>query len=102
MRQDFGVRLGAKDVATLAEGGSQRTRVFDDAVMDQRECAAAVGVRVRVDRRGGAVRGPARVGDARAARGELLAELFSSTLSFPGALCTSIRPSSTSARPAES
>ena len=76
MRQDFGVRVGPKDVATRAEGGSQRTRVFDDAVMDQCERATAVGVRVRVHRRGGAVRGPARVRDARPACGELFAELL--------------------------
>src|SRR5205807_3370654 len=54
----------------------QHSRVFGDAVVSQGERAAAIGVRVRVDGVGGAVRGPARVGDAGVAAGERLAELF--------------------------
>src|SRR5256886_3355429 len=49
-------------------------RSLDDAVVDQRQGAAAVGVRVRVDRVGRAVRGPARVGDPRVPGGKARAE----------------------------
>src|SRR4029077_8674013 len=76
MGEHFGVGLGAEYVPALAQRGPQRAGVFDDAVVDQRERASAVGVRMGIDRGGGAVRRPARVRDARPAGRELLAELL--------------------------
>src|SRR6267378_1632520 len=63
MHQHLGVGLGAEHVPALAEGGAQRPGVLDDAVVHQRERAAAIGVGVRVDRGRRAVCGPAGVGD---------------------------------------
>src|SRR5882724_9373712 len=63
VREHLRVGLGAEHVTALPERGAQRAGVLDDAVVDQRQGTAAVGVRVRVDGVGRAVRGPAGVGD---------------------------------------
>src|SRR5690348_1697030 len=46
------------------ERRAQRVRVLDDAVMDQGDLAVAIAVGMRIARRRGAVRGPARMCDA--------------------------------------
>ena len=76
VRQHFRVGLRAEHVAALGEGRAERAGVLDDAVVDERERAAAVGVRVRVDGVGRAVRGPAGVGDARVAGRQRRAQLL--------------------------
>ena len=63
MGDDFGVGLAFKVVAAGAQLAAQRVVVFDDAVVDERDAVAAE-VRVRVDHRRRAVRGPACVRDA--------------------------------------
>lgn len=64
----FRVRLALEDVTQGRQFGAQLVVVFDDAVMHQRHAGVLfrrgkVGVRIEVDRR--AMRGPARVRDAR-------------------------------------
>src|SRR5213592_4768331 len=54
---------------------AQRSCVFDDAVMDQGDGAATIGVRVGVRGGGGAVCRPTGVGDGRRAFGQLAAKL---------------------------
>src|SRR5690606_28262852 len=56
--KDLRVRLRPELVAQLLQLATQRTRVLDDPVVDHRETAGAVGVRVRVRRGRRAVRGP--------------------------------------------
>ena len=75
VRQGFGVRLRAEYVAALGEGLSQRSRVFNDAVVHHGEGAAAVRMRMRIDGVRCAVRRPARVRDRGRAFGQLAADL---------------------------
>ena len=76
VREHFGIGLGAEAVAALGERRAQRARVLDDPVVDQRDGAAAVGVRVGVLRVRRPVGGPARVGEGRRARRQLRAQLL--------------------------
>ena len=69
--EDFRVRLGLERVARLDQFGAQDLVVLDDAVVDQRQPAGLVGVRVGVLVDGAAVGGPAGVGNAHVARGGL-------------------------------
>ena len=62
--EDFGVGLGVEVVAFSFEPGAEGTVVFDDAVMDERDVAGLVEMRVGVDLGWRAVGGPAGVGDA--------------------------------------
>ena len=68
MRDDLGVGLRGEDVAGGLEALAQRLVVLDDAVVDDGDLAVG-DVRMRVGRRGRAVRRPARVRDA-GVRGE--------------------------------
>ena len=61
VRDDLRVRLGGEDVPAAAELGAQLFVVLDDAVEDDGDVAAAVGMRVGVLFAGLAVSGPARV-----------------------------------------
>ncbi len=70
MGQDLGVGLRAEFMAALDERFAQRRPVFDDAIVNQRYGATAVGVRVRVDFVGHAVRGPAGVRKGNGSLGE--------------------------------
>ena len=63
MRDDFGVGLRAEHVAGGLEPVAQRFVVLDDAVVDDGDFAVG-DMRMRVGRRGRAVRRPARVRDA--------------------------------------
>ena len=72
---DFGVRLAGKHIALGLQLFAQRLVVFDDAVVHQRHAGglatvdvgpwAVAEMRMRVAHLGRAVRGPARVGNAR-------------------------------------
>ena len=68
MRDGLGVGLGAQDVAVGRELLAQLDVVLDDAVVHDRDLAGAVDVRMRVLLARLAVRRPARVADADAAR----------------------------------
>ena len=67
VRHDLGVGVGGKGVAIAGQVAAELAVVLDDAVVDDGDAAGAVQVRVGVLVGGGAVRGPARVGDARGA-----------------------------------
>src|SRR5207237_8404600 len=62
--QHFGVSLAGERVPLLGEELLQRRVIFDDAVVNQRDAAGVVGVRVGVDLGRRAVGGPAGVGHA--------------------------------------
>src|SRR3546814_1817461 len=66
MRDDFGIGLALEAPATPGERLAQRLEILDDAVVDERDLARRV--RVRVARRRRAVGRPARVCDANEAR----------------------------------
>src|SRR5437660_495644 len=74
MREDFGVRLGQEFVAATSQVLSQRSMVFDDAVVDESELARLVQMGVGIDIIGQAVRGPACVADASGAGDRFLLE----------------------------
>ncbi|MDT4858304.1 hypothetical protein FQZ97_927660 [compost metagenome] len=84
MRDDFGVGLALEHVAPGLQGGAQFVVVFDDAVVHQRHAAGRAGrrtravaeVRVGVVHHGRTVRGPAGVGDARAAADAIVLHLL--------------------------
>ena len=80
------VGLGREAVALSLERGAQRVRVLDDAVVHQGDVAGAVAVRVGVAPGGGAVRGPAGVGDAARAVERLAREAFLQGVNPPGEL----------------
>src|SRR5256884_7294255 len=86
VREHLRVGLGPEHVTALPERGAQRAGVLDDAVVDQRQGAATVGVRVRVDGVGRAVRGPARVGDPRVPGGKARSEGFLEHADLPRGL----------------
>src|SRR6185437_2099164 len=67
MRERLGVGLGAEMMALALEPRAQRGRVLDDAVVDQRDLAGTVAVRVGILRVGRSMRRPARVRDPRRA-----------------------------------
>ena len=69
-RRHLGVGLAAKLVTLFAQLVLDRGEVLDDAVVDQRELVVVCKVRVGVGIRGATVGSPARVPDARRARGE--------------------------------
>src|SRR5207237_9156429 len=73
-------------LALSLERGAQRVRVLDDAVVHQGDVAGAVAVRVGVAPGGGAVRGPAGVGDAARAVERLAPEAFLQCVNPPGEL----------------
>jgi hypothetical protein len=64
VRHDFGVGVAVELVAAVGEFGPQLVVVLDDAVVDDRHLARAVGVRVGVRVAGRAVGAPAGVADA--------------------------------------
>ena len=65
MREHFGVGFGAKvRVAAANELIFERLIIFDHAIVDQRQLAARVKMRMRVFVIHFAMRGPARVADA--------------------------------------
>ena len=64
VRERLGVRVGSEDVAALAQAVAQLLEVLDDAVVDDRDLARAVGVGMGVEVIRPAVRRPARVGEA--------------------------------------
>ena len=64
VRQHLGVGLGEKDVPAREQRLLDRVGVLDDAVVNQRDPARLVEVRMRVDRGRRAVRRPARVAHA--------------------------------------
>ena len=73
MRENFRVSFGAKvRIAISDQFIFERLIVFDHPVMDQREFAARVEMRVRILIVHLAVRGPARVADAEGTRNRLL------------------------------
>ena len=94
MGDDLGVRLARELVAAGLQLLAQLTEVLHDAVVDDGHAARAVQVRVRVAVRGGAVRGPARVGNAaggaKVALGALLDELGHATGALHAAQATVI------------
>ncbi len=63
VRQDFGVGDRREDMAPRLETLFQFRVVLDDAVMDDRDVARAVEVRVGIHGLGGSVRGPTGVAD---------------------------------------
>ena len=75
VRDDLGVGLALKNIAARLERSAQFVMVFDDAVVHQRHPPRRIGgsacavaeMRVCVVHHRRAVRGPARVGNARAA-----------------------------------
>ena len=68
MREHFGVSVGAKfRVAAANELILKRLIIFDDAVVNQRQLAAGVEMRMRVFIIDFAMRRPARVTDAQRA-----------------------------------
>ena len=62
--EHFGVGLGVEMMALALEPGAEGAVVFDDAVVDERDVAGLVEMRVGVDLGRRAVGGPAGVGDA--------------------------------------
>ena len=74
MGDDLGVRLGVESVARRRQLGAQLDEVLDDPVVDDRQLAAAVEVRVRVEVAGPPVGGPARVRETRSGVGRAVAE----------------------------
>ena len=76
MRQHLGVGLGAEGMAALDERLPDRGGVLDDAVVDDRDLAGLVGVRMRVGRGGRAVRGPAGMPDAEGTARQIAVELL--------------------------
>ena len=62
VRDDFGIGLRDEAIAPLFEPLAQRLEILDDSVMDDRDLVMA-DVRMRVGRRGRAMRCPARVRD---------------------------------------
>ncbi len=100
----LGVGLGAEDVTGRLELVAQLDEVLDDAVVDDRQLAGAVDVRVGVEVVGAAVRRPARVAQAggrgRASRPRARR---AASASLPARFLTKSSPVSvTSAMPAES
>ena len=71
VRHDLGVRVRCELVALRLQLGLELGEVLDDAVVHDEDLAVAVGVRVRVDVGGLAVRGPSRVSDAHLAGGHV-------------------------------
>ena len=65
MGEHLGVGLRVEMVAFALKAGAQGAVVLDDAVVDQRDVAGLVEMRVGVGLGGRAVGGPAGVGDAR-------------------------------------
>ena len=64
MDDDLGVGLGGESLAVSDEGCAQDVRVFDDAVMHEREAPVGTHLGVSVSDRGAPVGGPPRVPDA--------------------------------------
>ena len=64
MREHFGIGFRAKHDAAALAACAQLSRVFDDAVVNDREALACVTVRMRIAIARLAVRRPARVRDA--------------------------------------
>jgi hypothetical protein len=69
VREHLGVGLRLEDVTPALERLPDVSGVLDDAVMDDRDPARLVGVRMRIRRGGRAVRGPAGVADTQRAGG---------------------------------
>ena len=68
MRQHFGVGAGVEFVAGVEQFLLERVVIFDDAVVDDGDLAGLIEVRMGIDVRRRAVRGPARVADAEISR----------------------------------
>ena len=64
MRERLRVRLGLEPVAARLEAVAELAEVLDDPVVDDRDLAGAIDVRMRVEIVRAAVRCPARVGEA--------------------------------------
>ncbi len=64
MRKDFGIGLALENVTEADQPSTQRSVVFDDAVMNDGDLSGAVHMRVRVGVRGTPVGCPARVAHA--------------------------------------
>src|SRR3546814_13860225 len=69
MRDDLGIGLALEFAAATGQRLAQRLEIIDDAIVDKRDLAGRVGVRVARRRR--AVRCPARVRDTAIARGRV-------------------------------
>ena len=76
MRQHLRVGLRMKDMAFADELVFQRRVVFDDAIMAEKQLSALIRVRMRVGVGHSAMRGPARVGNARRPGGRGLLDQF--------------------------
>ena len=75
----FRIRLALEDVTQGRQFGAQFVVVFDDAVVHQRHAGVFFRrgkVRVGIERDRGAMRGPARVGDARKTAQAFFADLL--------------------------
>ena len=75
MGDDFGVSVALEDDAVVLQLPFQSGIVFNDAVVDDGDKAVAAEMRMGVMVVGGAVRGPARMADADATGGRLVAEM---------------------------
>ena len=75
MHDGFGVRLRSEGMSLRDQLLAQRGKVLHDAVVDHDEVAGAIGMRVRIDLVGLAVRSPARMADAHVTVERLLVQL---------------------------
>ena len=94
MGEHFRVGLGLELVARFQQPFFQQQVVFNNAIVDQEELAAAIRVRVSIHHAGLAVRGPARVGDSRHALGSGVPHLafeFGDLADGPGKIGRAIR-----------
>jgi hypothetical protein len=82
MGGDFGVGLGFKRVAALAQFVAQVAEILDDAVMDDRDAAA--GVRMGIGLGGGAMGGPAGMADAGTPAQRAFLQHFGQLVELPG------------------
>lgn len=105
MHGHFGVRITGEFDTGRLQLGAQYREVLDDPVMDHRDLAGGILMRVRVAIGGGAVRGPAGVSHP-GRRGERFPDSAIADSRFasrPALRCTSSPPlPSASATPAES
>ena len=85
MGDHLGVGRGLKLVPVFNEPLFEGAKVFDDAVVDDRDDPVAAQMRMGVQIRGGAVRGPAGVADADVPEGGRLLELGGQVVDPSGA-----------------
>src|SRR6266480_466995 len=86
VRHHLRIRLGDEHVALRLQVLPQLGEVLDDAVVDHHDLFVTVGMRVRVDDRGTAVRRPAGMADAEPADRHLLGEALDQRIDLGGAL----------------